>query len=156
MLYVDGNVIGKAEAKEDGTFVINTKGTITDPTQIVELQLLADKEAIGQRQTVVIAPAVSYELNVNDYQLYTSYITGTFDISDTTENDVVELVVNGKVVKKVIYSSEETKGNEAQEFKISTVNNGEYLITEENQKDVSIRLVKDYKTVNNVAVNVVE
>lgn len=156
MLYVDGNPIGKAEAKTDGTFVINTKGTITDPTQTVELQLLADKEAIGQRQTVSILPAVNYNLNVNNYQLHTSYITGTFDGSDTTENDVVELVIHGKIVKKVAYEPEETNGNKDQEFKLSAVNNGEYLITEENKSDASIRLVKDYKTVNNVAVNVVE
>ncbi len=156
MLYVDGNPVGKSEVKADGTFVINTKGMVTDPSQLVELQLLADKEAIGQRQTVAIAPAVSYELNVNNYQLNTSYVTGTFDSSDTTENDVVELVINGQVAKKVIYKAEDTKGNEAQGFKLSAVNNGEYLITEENKSDVSIRLVKDNKTVNNIALNVVE
>lgn len=128
---------------EDGTFSVNTKNTIKKPTDKVEVQLAdTNKVAVGEKIPVTVQKS-DYQLHLNDYTLNDAKVTGTFDSRYTTNKDQLQLVINGKVAKQVVYNATDTApGKENEEFAI--VARG--LITDKNQQ-VIVRHIKDGKKV---------
>ena len=142
-LYVNDQRVSINALNEDGTFSISTKNTIKAPTDKVELQLAdASKIAIGEKVPVTVQKS-DYQLSLNDYTLNDTKVTGTFDSRYTTNKDQLQLVIDGKVAKQVVYSETDTApGKENEEFAI--VAKG--LITDKNQQ-VIVRHIKDGKKV---------
>lgn len=142
-LYVNDQRVAINALNEDGTFNINTKNTIKNPTDKVELQLAdANKSAVGDKVPVTVQKN-DYHLKINDYTLGDAKVTGTFDSRYTTDKDQIQLVMDGTVAKQVVYKAADTKpGKESEEFTI--VAKG--LITDKNQK-VTVRHIKDGKVV---------
>ena len=142
-LYVNDQRVSINALNEDGTFSISTKNTIKTPTDKVELQLAdASKVAIGEKVPVTVQKS-DYQLSLNDYTLNDTKVTGTFDSRYTTNKDQLQLIIDGKVAKQVVYSATDTApGKENEEFAI--VAKG--LITDKNQK-VIVRHIKDGKKV---------
>ena len=128
---------------EDGTFSVNTKNTIKKPTDKVEVQLAdTNKVAVGEKIPVTVQKS-DYQLHLNDYTLNDAKVTCTFDSRYTTNKDQLQLVINGKVAKQVVYNATDTApGKENEEFAI--VARG--LITDKNQQ-VIVRHIKDGQTV---------
>ncbi|EJC3746155.1 DUF5011 domain-containing protein [Enterococcus faecium] len=142
-LYVNDQRVAISALNEDGTFNINTKNTVKNPTDKVELQLAdANKSAVGDKVPVTVQKN-DYHLKINDYTLGDAKVTGTFDSRYTTDKDQIQLVIDGTVAKQAVYKAADTNpGKESEEFTI--VAKG--LITDKNQK-VTVRHIKDGKVV---------
>ena len=142
-LYVNDQRVSINALNEDGTFSVNTKNTIKNPTDKVEVQLAdTNKVAVGEKVPVTVQKS-DYQLHLNDYTLNDAKVTGTFDSRYTTNKDQLQLVIDGKVAKQVVYNATDTApGKENEEFAI--VARG--LITDKNQQ-VIVRHIKDGKTV---------
>ncbi|OTP26379.1 immunoglobulin-like domain-containing protein [Enterococcus mundtii] len=142
-LYVNDQRVAINVLSEDGTFNINTKNTIKNPTDKVELQLAdANKSAVGDKVPVTVQKN-DYQLKINEYTIGDAKVTGSFDSRYTTDKDQIQLVIDGTVAKQVVYNAADTNpGKENEEFTI--VAKG--LITDKNQ-EVTVRHIKDGKLV---------